>query len=100
MLRQHPESSTMGHLSERQILNFINEGFVRVDNAFHTEIADECRAILWKASGCNPNDPNSWTQPVIRIGELGDEAFKKAANTPLLLKAFDQLAGKGNWIRR
>ena len=39
-------------------------------------------------------------QPVIRIGEIGLEPFKKAANTTLLLNAFDQLAGKGNWLPR
>jgi Phytanoyl-CoA dioxygenase (PhyH) len=33
-------------------------------------------------------------------GELGLEPFKKAANTPTLLTAFYQLAGKGNWIPR
>jgi hypothetical protein len=37
---------------------------------------------------------------VVRIGELGLEPFKKAANTPLLLNAFDQLAGKGAWLPR
>jgi len=90
----------MEQLNENQILNFINDGFIRLDNAFPTEIANECRAILWEVSGCDPNNTNTWTQPVIRIGELGDEPFKKAANNPLLLNAFDQLAGKGNWIPR
>jgi len=90
----------MNQLTASEISNFINEGFVRVDNAFPSEVADECRAILWKVSGCDPNNPETWTQPVIRIGELGDEPFRKAANTPLLLNAFDQLAGKGNWIPR
>src|SRR4051794_7324566 len=90
----------MEQFTENQILNFINDGFIRLDNAFSTEIADECRAILWQVSGCNPNNPDTWTQPVIRIGELDNVPFKKAANTPLLLKAFDQLAGRGNWIPR
>jgi len=90
----------MEKLSENQLSNFINEGFIKLDNAFPTAIANDCRAILWKASGCDPDKPDSWTQPVIRIGELALEPFKKAANTPLLLNAFDQLAGKGNWIPR
>jgi hypothetical protein len=88
----------MKQLTESQVANFINEGFVKLDNAFPTQIADECRALLWNASGCDPNNPDTWTQAVIRIGELGHEPFKKAANTPLLLNAFDQLVGKGNWI--
>jgi len=90
----------MEQLSSDQINKFINDGFVKIENAFPAEIADECRAILWKATGCDPNDPESWTQPVIRIGEMGLEPFKKAANTTTLHAAFDQLAGKDNWLPR
>lgn len=88
----------MEQLTDNQVSGFINDGFVQVTNAFSPAIAAECRAILWKVSDCDPNNPGSWTQPVIRIGELNDEPFKRAANTPLLLNAFDQLVGKGNWI--
>ena len=90
----------MDQLTQSQLSDFIDDGFVRLDQAFPTALADECRAILWKASQCDPNRPDTWVQPVIRIGEIGLEPFKKAANTPLLLNAFDQLAGKGNWLPR
>jgi hypothetical protein len=90
----------MEQLKQDQITHFISQGFIRLDNAFSKELADECRAILWKATGCDPDDPGTWKQSVIRIGELKHECFKKAANTPLLLNAYDQLAGKGNWIPR
>lgn len=90
----------MDQLTESQLSSFIDEGFVRLDNAFPAALADDCRAILWKASQCDPNSPDTWVQPVIRVGEIGLEPFKKAANTTLLLNAFDQLAGKGNWIPR
>jgi hypothetical protein len=87
-------------LTKGQIDHFINYGFIKIENAFSSDIADECRAILWKASGCDPDHSESWTQPVIRIGELGLEPFKKAANTPVLHKAYDQLVGVGHWIPR
>ncbi len=90
----------MDALTIKQIAGFINDGFVKIGNAFPKEIADECRSILWKATQCDPNNPGGWTQPVIRIGELGFEPFIIAANTPILLNAFDQLAGKNNWIPR
>jgi Phytanoyl-CoA dioxygenase (PhyH) len=90
----------MTELTTAQINSFINNGFVKIENAFSTEIADECRAILWEATQCDPNNPDSWTQPVIRIGELGFEPFRKAANTPILHHAFDQLVGKNNWLPR
>jgi hypothetical protein len=90
----------MEQLTEDQIASFVNDGFVKVDHAFPTKLADECRTILWNVSQCDPNNPATWTQPVVRIGELGLEPFKKAANTPLLLNAFDQLVGKRNWLPR
>jgi hypothetical protein len=90
----------MEKLGDNQIEQFIHEGFVRVDGAFPEEVAAACRNILWKASQCNPDDPATWTQPVVRIGEIALEPFQKAANTPLLHAAFDQLAGVGNWLPR
>jgi hypothetical protein len=90
----------MTALTTDQINSFITKGFIQLENAFSTEIAAECRAILWEATQCNPNNPASWTQPVIRIGELGQEPFQKAANTPILQHAFDQLVGKDNWLPR
>lgn len=87
-------------LTQAQIDHFINNGFVKVENAFSTELADECRAILWKATGCDPHQPSTWTQPVIRIGELALEPFMKAANTPVLHRAFDQLVGEDAWLPR
>ena len=90
----------MEKLSEAQIAKFITEGYVKLDGAFSTALADECRKILWEATQCDPDDSSTWTQPVIRIGELGLEPFKQAANTTVLLNAFDQLAGAGNWLPR
>lgn len=90
----------MSSLTVAQIDNFIDQGFIKIENAFSSEVADECRAILWKATQCDPDNPQSWTQPVIRVGEMTHEPFKKAANTEILHTAFDQLAGKGNWLPR
>lgn len=66
----------MRQLTTAQINSFINEGFVKVEDAFSTEIADECRAILWKATKCDPDQPETWTRPVVRIGDIGLEPFK------------------------
>lgn len=87
-------------LTPTQIDDFIHQGFVKIENAFPEEVAAECRTILWKETGCDPNDPATWTKPVIRIAELKQEPFKIAANTPLLRRAYDQLVGKDNWLPR
>ncbi|MBK6478995.1 MAG: phytanoyl-CoA dioxygenase family protein [Saprospiraceae bacterium] len=89
----------MEKLSNKQIEQFIEFGFVKIKNAFSQEIADNCRTILWKAIQVSPDDPETWTQPVIRIGEIGLEPFKQAANTTILHKAFNQLAFD-NWVPR
>jgi hypothetical protein len=87
-------------LSDVQIQRFIQDGFIRVDRAFPRELADECRAILWRDTGCDLHDPTTWTKPVIRLGGDAQEPFLKAQSTPVLHAAFDQLVGKGRWRRR
>lgn len=85
-------------LSSVQIKHFIHQGFVRLDDAFPRSTADEARAILWRDTGCDRQDPATWTQPVIRLGMYSDKPFIDAANTPRLRQAFDQLVGPGRWL--
>ena len=86
-------------LTAAQIGAFITDGFVRIDDAFPHQLADQGRAILWRDTGCNPDDPSNWTKPVIRLGGYSDLPFREAANTPLLHDAYDQIVGQGNWLR-
>ena len=86
-------------LAPAQIDQFITDGFVRIDGAFAREQADAARAILWQATGCDPDDPLTWTQPVIRLGMFTQPPLTEAANTPRLHAAFDQLVGRGRWRR-
>ena len=85
-------------LNQEQIEQFIREGYIRLDHAFSSEIAQRARAILWQDLGCAPDDPSTWTQPVIRLGMYTQEPFIQAANTPVLHRAFDQLVGPGSWL--
>ena len=45
-------------LESAQIEQFITDGFVRIDRAFPRERANAARAILWRATGCDPDDPD------------------------------------------
>ena len=90
----------MTELSNTQIEQFIHDGFVRLDDAFPRVVAAQGRAILWRATGCDPHDPTTWTKPVIRLGLHGEAPFQQAANTPTLHTAFDQLVGRGRWLPR
>jgi hypothetical protein len=55
---------------------------------------------MWRDLPGDPNDKATWTRPIIRLPGYGGEPFRKAANTPILHAAFDQLVGKGRWIPR
>ncbi len=85
-------------LSDGQVAGFIEDGFVRIDNAFAPELAAEARAILWQAMGLSPDQPSGWTQPVVRLGLFTDPPLLAAANTPRLHAAYDALVGSGRWL--
>ena len=87
-------------LSAAQIESFIADGFVRLDHAFPAELAEQSRAILWPLTGAKPDDPSTWTKPVVRIGYRADPPFAASANTHRLHAAFDQLVGQGRWAPR
>jgi hypothetical protein len=82
-------------LSDEDVERFVRDGAIRLERAFPPETADECRQLLWSATGCDEHDPRTWTRPVIRIEGRGDAPFVAAANTKRLRGAFDQLAGTG-----
>jgi hypothetical protein len=84
-------------LSEAEVEGFVRDGFVRIDQAFPRELADEARAMLWRDTGCDPDDPRTWTRPVVRLGQYAQPPFRAAANTPVLREAFDGLVGPHRW---
>jgi hypothetical protein len=87
-------------VSPAQQHQFLHNGYVRLDNAFPRAVARRALVILWEKSGCAPNNPATWTRPVVRIGDCSEEPFREAANTPALHQAFDRLVGPGRWIPR
>jgi hypothetical protein len=87
-------------LTRAEVRAFVDEGFVRIDGAFSRKRAAEARAILWRDLGCDPDDPTTWTRPVVRLGDYGQAPFREAVNMPILHNAFDQLVGDGRWLPR
>lgn len=86
-----------GRLGAPEIERFIEDGFLKIEGAFPRELASEARAILWRDTGCDPDNPATWTQPVVRLGFHIEPPFRAAANTPALHQAFDALVGRGRW---
>ncbi len=87
-------------LTGEQVERFVAEGFVKVEGAFNHEVGERCRNELWAASGCDPHDPTTWTEPVIRLDGFATSPFQQAATTSVLHSAFDQLVGAGRWVPR
>ncbi len=99
LLHPDPKYHRRPMLHGSEIEHFIEEGFIRIEHAFERATAEEARKILWRDTGCDPDDPATWTRPVIRLGMYTDEPFRTAASSPLLHEAFDQLVGEGRWRR-
>lgn len=76
---------------------FVADGYLKIAEAFPRDLAGECREILWRDTGRDPDDRTTWSGPVVRLGHYAQEPFRAAANTPRLHAAFDALAGKGGW---
>src|SRR5687768_12321895 len=84
-------------LTATEVETFIEQGFVRLEDAFPRELAQQARTILWRDTGCDPDDPSTWTKPVVRLGFYSQPPFVAAANTATLRRAFDRLVGPGRW---
>lgn len=94
------QESACGVLTASQREQFVHQGFVKLENVFSHETAAEARAILWRATGCNPEDKTTWTRPVVRLGDFAQEPFRRAVTAPQLHAAFDELVGDGRWVPR
>jgi len=85
-------------LTNHQIQHFITEGFVRIENAFSKEIASQVVDILWNDIPFHRADPQTWTEPVVRLGMYSQKPFIDSVNSSALHAIFDQLVGAGKWI--
>jgi hypothetical protein len=87
-------------LTSTEVTAFIEQGFVRIEEAFPRKLAAEARTILWRDTGCDPDNPSTWTKPVVRLGFYSQPPFVAAANTTTVRRAFDRLVGPGRWVPR
>lgn len=69
-------------LTDNQMDQFVNEGFFKVEGVFSADLGELCRRELWDATGRDPNDPETWTEPVVRLGGFDSPPFRAAGNTP------------------
>lgn len=85
-------------LSNQEIEQFISDGYVRIDHAFPRDLANAVLDILWKDIPFERSNPESWSEPVVRLGMYTQQPFIDSVNTPKLHAAFNQLIGADKWI--
>lgn len=87
-------------IDDDDVRQFIEYGYLRIEGAFSRRTAQQCLDIMWPDTGCDPDDPATWTRPVVRLPGYGGGPFEAAAGAPVLHEAFDRLVGPGRWHPR
>ena len=80
VLREIMQAQSESALSAGDITSFVRDGFVRIEGAFSPKTAEQACAILWQATGCDPHDRSTWSQPVVRLDQFGQAPFREAAS--------------------
>ncbi|GAA3565823.1 phytanoyl-CoA dioxygenase family protein [Nonomuraea rosea] len=80
---------------------FIADGFAKVEAVVPREVGDAARELLWRRIAPSPQDPSSWTQPVVWTADLtGEGPFGQIMAGDRLREALDLVAGPGGWVPR
>jgi hypothetical protein len=53
-----PKTEHIG-LTSHQVQSFIDDGFVKIENAFSTDLAKQGRDELWAVIGLSPDQPKN-----------------------------------------
>jgi hypothetical protein len=84
-------------LSRSEIDQFIELGYLRVEQAIPGTVAQQCGDLAMEQLEIPASAP--WPEPVVR-GVVDGEPFHQAANAPRLLVAVDQLLAGEEWQPR
>ncbi|MHC3468898.1 phytanoyl-CoA dioxygenase family protein [Streptomyces sp. 7R007] len=87
-------------MDEELVERFLTDGFVKIEGAFPRRVAEDGARLLWRETGYDPEDPGTWKDPVVWVGDMAQGPFAAAANSPVLHRAFDLLVGEGRWVPR
>jgi hypothetical protein len=84
-------------LASSQIDEFIETGVTILRDAFPAEVAARCRERVWQASGLRPDQPTTWTKPVVHLQEAYCDGPFPEVLTPAISGAMDDLLGAGRY---
>lgn len=90
-------------LSSFQVEQFIECGYVQLEEAFPRKNALAAQDFLWAKlleRGVSKDDRSTWTQPMVHIKEAYSDAVFQACGTDRLADAIEDLVGAGRWATR
>lgn len=80
---------------------FDRDGHLKIDQPELRGAAEAARAALWTQIGLSPDDPASWTQPVVWAADMtGAGPFGELTRSTRLAETLDALCGVGGWQPR
>jgi hypothetical protein len=81
-------------LSEAQVKQFMEVGWVKVEEAYPRKQALAAAEILWEKleeCGVLKHEPATWTQPMVRLNEVYDTLEFQECNTDRLWGAIEDI---------
>jgi hypothetical protein len=72
---------------------FARDGFVRLDQAFPRDLALRCQEIMWSKIDEDPDDPSTWTRPVVRLMGFAEDELVEACTNARWVEAIHELCG-------
>ena len=90
----------MDDTADVMVERFLEDGFVKIEGAFPPRVAEHCARLLWQETGYDPDDPDTWKDPVVWVSDMAQGPFAASVNSPALHEACDLLVGADRWQSR
>jgi hypothetical protein len=81
--------------SDREVGQFVQDGYVVLRGGFSPDVAAEARSVVWRRLGVPPDNPAAWRRSSIHLRESFTEDPFDRVMTPRLRAALDQIMGPG-----
>lgn len=90
-------SLVLKQLTEKDIQQFIEQGYILVREAFPRELAERVIPTVWAELGVNSDDPPPWTNRMIMLKKVLKQHPFPQIHTRRYIGAIDDLCGSGRW---
>lgn len=84
-------------LTEKDVSQFIEQGYLVVRQAFSRELAERILPMVWAELNIDPDDQSTWSSPKILLRKVLETQPAPQIHTERYLGAVDDLCGQGRW---